>query len=70
MSYIAYATLADGTATSRPFQSDVLAFEHAEEVFREGGACFVVLDGTRVVLNTHGSLLAVLTHAGRSAEPV
>jgi hypothetical protein len=67
--YIAYATLADGTASSVPFECSLRAVEHAGQVFREGGACFVVRLGSRVIFNTHESLLAVLTHTGRSAEP-
>lgn len=67
--YTTYATLADGTAAAASFECDVCAVEHARRVFRKGGACFVVRDGRGVFFNTHESLLAVLTHAGRSAEP-
>jgi hypothetical protein len=69
--YTAYATLADGTSLRTSFWLRKRAVAHAELTRRQGGACFVVRGGrdSKVVYNTHESLEAVLTHAGRVVQP-
>jgi hypothetical protein len=70
-SYTAYATLANGASVSTPFTCALRAVAHAKQVHSDAGACFVVRNGadSEVIFNTHGSLLDVLTHAGRSVKP-